>query len=68
MLSEPGRREVLAATGAVVSSALSADTTTALFLLRPDSYVAFADASGAPEAIDRNYSERGLWLAVTTPY
>jgi len=32
----------------------------ALYLLRPDTYVALADASGMPGAIDRYCSERGL--------
>jgi 2-polyprenyl-6-methoxyphenol hydroxylase-like FAD-dependent oxidoreductase len=35
----------------------------ALYLLRPDTYVALADASGAPEAVDRYCAERGLPLA-----
>jgi hypothetical protein len=35
----------------------------ALYLLRPDTYVALADASGAPEAVDRYCTERGLQLA-----
>ena len=35
----------------------------ALYLLRPDTYVALADASGAPEAVDRYCAERGLRLA-----
>jgi 2-polyprenyl-6-methoxyphenol hydroxylase-like FAD-dependent oxidoreductase len=35
----------------------------ALYLLRPDTYVALADASGAPEALDRYCAERGLRLA-----
>ena len=34
----------------------------ALYLLRPDTYVALADAAGAPEAIDRYCAERGLRL------
>ena len=38
----------------------------ALYLLRPDTYVALADASGAPEAIDRYCAERGLSLAAQT--
>jgi hypothetical protein len=32
----------------------------ALYLLRPDTYVALADASGAPEAVARYFAERGL--------
>jgi 2-polyprenyl-6-methoxyphenol hydroxylase-like FAD-dependent oxidoreductase len=35
----------------------------ALYLLRPDTYVALADVSGAPEAVDRYCAERGLRLA-----
>jgi hypothetical protein len=35
----------------------------ALYLLRPDTYVALADASGAPDAVDRYCAERGLRLA-----
>jgi hypothetical protein len=35
----------------------------ALYLLRPDTYVALADASGVPEALDRYCAERGLRLA-----
>ena len=35
----------------------------ALYLLRPDTYVALADASGAPDAVDRYCNERGLRLA-----
>ena len=38
-------------------------TRNALYLLRPDTYVALADASGAPEAVDRYCAERGLRLA-----
>jgi len=34
----------------------------ALYLLRPDTYVALADASGAPEAVDRFCAERGLQI------
>jgi hypothetical protein len=32
----------------------------ASYLLRPDSYVALADPSGAPEAIERYFNSRGL--------
>jgi 2-polyprenyl-6-methoxyphenol hydroxylase-like FAD-dependent oxidoreductase len=35
----------------------------ALYLLRPDTYVALADASGAAEALDRYFAERGLRFA-----
>ena len=38
----------------------------ALYLLRPDTYVALADASGAPDAVDRYCAERGLRLAAPT--
>ena len=34
----------------------------ALYLLRPDTYVALADASGAPEAVDRFCAEHGLQI------
>ena len=34
----------------------------AVYLLRPDTYVALADASGKPEAVDRYCAERGLRL------
>jgi len=32
----------------------------ALYLLRPDTYVALADASGSPEALDRYFEEVGI--------
>jgi hypothetical protein len=35
----------------------------ALYLLRPDTYVALAEASAAPEALARYCAERGLRLA-----
>ena len=35
----------------------------ALYLLRPDTYVALADATGSPDAVDRYCAERGLRLA-----
>ena len=35
----------------------------ALYLLRPDTYVALADTSGAPGAVDRYCAERGVRLA-----
>jgi hypothetical protein len=38
----------------------------ALYLLRPDTYVALADASGAPETIDRYCAARGLRFAAPT--
>jgi 2-polyprenyl-6-methoxyphenol hydroxylase-like FAD-dependent oxidoreductase len=38
----------------------------ALYLLRPDTYVALADASGTPDAVDRYCAERGLRLAAPT--
>jgi 2-polyprenyl-6-methoxyphenol hydroxylase-like FAD-dependent oxidoreductase len=39
----------------------------ALYLLRPDSYVALADKSGAPEAFDRYFEDRGIWFAAQPP-
>jgi 2-polyprenyl-6-methoxyphenol hydroxylase-like FAD-dependent oxidoreductase len=38
----------------------------ALYLLRPDSYVALADATGAPETLDRYFAERGIKPAPST--
>ena len=38
----------------------------ALYLLRPDTYVALADESGAPDTVDRYCAERGLRLAAPT--
>ena len=38
----------------------------ALYLLRPDTYVAVADTSGAPEMVDRYSAQRGLRLERTT--
>ena len=35
----------------------------ALYLLRPDTYVAHADVSGSPDAVDRYCAERGLRLS-----
>jgi 2-polyprenyl-6-methoxyphenol hydroxylase-like FAD-dependent oxidoreductase len=32
----------------------------ALYLLRPDSYVALADGSGAPDALDRYFADHGI--------
>jgi len=39
----------------------------ALYLLRPDSYVALADGSGAPNALDRYFTEHGIRLAPPSP-
>jgi hypothetical protein len=39
----------------------------ALYLLRPDTYVALADASAAPTAIERYGAERGLQLGGNSP-
>src|SRR5262249_21898836 len=35
----------------------------ALYLLRPDTYVALAETSGAPQVVDRYCAERGLQIA-----
>jgi hypothetical protein len=35
----------------------------ALYLLRPDTYVALADASGAPAALERYFTDQGIRLA-----
>ena len=35
----------------------------ALYLLRPDTYVALADGSGAPNALDRYFRDHGIQLA-----
>jgi hypothetical protein len=32
----------------------------ATYLLRPDTYVAFADASGAPKALERYFADHGI--------
>src|SRR2546430_840767 len=34
----------------------------ALYLLRPDTYVALADGAGSPSALDRYFAERGIRL------
>jgi 2-polyprenyl-6-methoxyphenol hydroxylase-like FAD-dependent oxidoreductase len=39
----------------------------ALYLLRPDTYVALADGSGAPNALDRYFAEHGIRLAPPSP-
>ncbi len=39
----------------------------ALYLLRPDSYVALADGSGAPNALDRYFAEHDIRLAPPSP-
>jgi 2-polyprenyl-6-methoxyphenol hydroxylase-like FAD-dependent oxidoreductase len=38
----------------------------AVYLLRPDSYVALADTAGAPDALDRYFAERGIKPAPST--
>jgi len=32
----------------------------ALYLLRPDTYVALAEASGSPDALDRYFKDTGI--------
>jgi 2-polyprenyl-6-methoxyphenol hydroxylase-like FAD-dependent oxidoreductase len=39
----------------------------ALYLLRPDTYVALADGSGAPNALDRYFAEHSIRLAPPSP-
>jgi hypothetical protein len=39
----------------------------AFYLLRPDTYVALVEASGAPEALDRYGSERGIQIGGPLP-
>jgi hypothetical protein len=39
----------------------------ALYLLRPDTYVALADGSGAPNALDRYFADHGIQLAPLSP-
>ena len=39
----------------------------ALYLLRPDSYVALADAAGAPDTLDRYFADQGIRPAPSTP-
>ena len=39
----------------------------ALYLLRPDTYVALADGSGAPNALDRYFADHGVQLAPLSP-
>jgi 2-polyprenyl-6-methoxyphenol hydroxylase-like FAD-dependent oxidoreductase len=38
----------------------------ALYLLRPDSYVALADATGTPDVLDRYFADRGIRPARST--
>jgi hypothetical protein len=38
----------------------------ALYLLRPDTYVALADTAGAPDALDRYFADRGIRPAPPT--
>jgi 2-polyprenyl-6-methoxyphenol hydroxylase-like FAD-dependent oxidoreductase len=39
----------------------------ALYLLRPDTYVALADGGGAPSALERYFAERGIQPAPPSP-
>jgi hypothetical protein len=36
----------------------------ALYLLRPDTYVALADASGTPATLERYFTDQGIRLAL----
>jgi hypothetical protein len=38
----------------------------AIYLLRPDTYVAFAEASSAPDALDRYCADRGIRLVTAS--
>ena len=38
----------------------------ALYLLRPDTYVALADASGSPSALESYFRDQGFNLGTTT--
>ena len=38
----------------------------AIYLLRPDTYVAHADASGAPDALDGYCADRGIRLVTAS--
>jgi len=51
---------VFAWTGQHEAAGLERD---ALYLLRPDTYVALADSTGSPDAVDQYCAERGLQLA-----
>ena len=39
----------------------------ALYLLRPDTYVALAEPSGAPDVVERYFADRGLRFTAQTP-
>ena len=39
----------------------------AVYLLRPDTYVAMADASGGADALERYFSTRGLRITESVP-
>jgi hypothetical protein len=34
----------------------------ALYLIRPDSYVALADQSGSADVLQRYFAQRGIWI------
>ena len=40
----------------------------ALYLLRPDTYVALADSAGAPSALDRYFADRNIQIRAPSRY
>ncbi|MGA8435465.1 MAG: FAD-dependent oxidoreductase, partial [Methyloceanibacter sp.] len=39
----------------------------AIYLIRPDTYVALADTSGAPNTLNRYYADHGIRLLASSP-